>query len=106
MLLLKVDFNKAFYPIKWGYLDSVMAQIGFGIKWRSSISECISSSSASVLFNDIPKKEYHMSKGVRQGDPLSPFLLIIQWKVMYIALMEAYGKGLIHGIKISGVILV
>lgn len=73
ILLLKVDFEKAFDTINWNYLDSVLDQMGFRCKWRTWIKGCLNSSRASILVNGVPTEEFDISRGVRQGDPLSPF---------------------------------
>ena len=89
MFLFKIDFEKAFDSINWGFLDSVMEQMNFGCKWRRWISSCLSSAKASVLFNGSPTEEFSISKGVRQGDPLSPFLFILVMEGLNIAVKRA-----------------
>jgi len=54
-----------------------MGYIGFGRKWRSMIYERLSSSKLSVLINGSPSKEFLVRRGLRQGDPISPFLFDI-----------------------------
>nr|KAJ0218199.1 hypothetical protein LSAT_V11C300109140 [Lactuca sativa] len=49
-------------------LDSILAQMGFGNKWRMWIRGCLKSFRAPVIINDAPTKEFSISKGVRQGD--------------------------------------
>lgn len=100
VLLLKVDFDKAFDSVNWEYLDSVLMQMGFGLKWRLWMKGCLSSSRASVLVNGSPTKEFSMSRGVRQGDPLSPFLFIIAMEGLNVAMKAARDKGLYTGIHI------
>lgn len=73
VLLFKVDFDKAFDYVNWGYLDSVLSQMGFGNRWRGWIHGCLSSSWASVIVNGAPTKDFNITCGVRQSDPLSPF---------------------------------
>lgn len=87
--MFKVDFDKAFDSINWEYLDSVLAQMRFGNKWRMWIKGCLRSSRALVIINGSPTVEFEISKGVRQGDPLSPFLFIIIMEGLHIALEEA-----------------
>lgn len=75
--LFKVDFDNVFYSVNCQYLDSVMSQMGFGNRWRFWIRGYLASSRASVLINGSPTKEFPISKRVRQGDPLSPFLFLL-----------------------------
>lgn len=99
-LIFKVDFHKAFDSVNWEYLDSVMLQMGFGDIWRKWIRGCISSAWASVLVNGSPTKEFHLSRGIRQGDPLSPFLFIIAMEGLNVALKSAGEINIFKGIKI------
>lgn len=68
--IFKVDFERAF-------LDYMMERLGFCVKWRNWISTCLKSASASVLVNGSPTEEFTVTRGLRQGDPLSPFLYLI-----------------------------
>lgn len=63
-----------------------MSQMGIGYKWRSWIWGCLTFSRASILFNGSPTPEYLITKGVRQGDPLSPFLFIISMEGLNVAM--------------------
>jgi len=73
----KVDFKKAYDSFDWNFLDFVKSKMGFHEKWRKWISECLKSSTIYVLGNDRPTKEFGISCGLRQGDPLSSFLFLI-----------------------------
>ena len=75
-LLCKVDFEKAYDSVEWSFLDWVMAKMGFGERWRKWILGCVSTASISVLVNGSPSRQFRISRGLRQGCPLSPFLLI------------------------------
>lgn len=65
ILLFKVDFDKAFNSINWGYLESIIIQMGYGDKWRRWIMGCLTSARASVQINGSPTKEFAMEKGVQ-----------------------------------------
>lgn len=76
-LFFKVDFPKAFDYIDWGYLDFVLLGLNFCEKWRRWIKSCIETATTIVLVNGSPYGEFELKRGIRQGDRLSPFLLII-----------------------------
>lgn len=100
MFIFKVDFEKAFDSVNWHYVDFVMEQMGFSKKWRSWMHGCLDSSRASVLINGSPTLKFSISKGVRQSDPLSPFLFRIAMEGLKVALKSACEKALYCGIKI------
>nr|GEU50867.1 RNA-directed DNA polymerase, eukaryota [Tanacetum cinerariifolium] len=64
------------------------------------IKACLESSRTSILVNGSPTSEFSVKRGLRQGDPLYPFLFIIVMEGLYMALSEAFHSGLLYGIKI------
>ncbi|GJX59890.1 RNA-directed DNA polymerase, eukaryota [Tanacetum coccineum] len=83
-----VDFEKAFDFLDWGFLDNIMDQIGFSGKWRMWIRGCLKSAYGLVLVNGSPTKEFKIEKGLRQGDPLLPFLFIIAVEALHVSLQK------------------
>ncbi|GKD75383.1 putative RNA-directed DNA polymerase, partial [Tanacetum coccineum] len=101
LLLFKVDFEKTFDYVNWNFLLDIMKQMGFGCKWRKWISSCLSSASISVLINRSPSKEFYMERGLRQGDPLSPFLFLIVTEALQVTILKACELGLFKGVCLA-----
>lgn len=93
-MLFKADFAKAFDCLNWNFLDSILEQMNFRVKWRQWIKSCISTARISVLVNRSPTHEFTLERGMRQGDPLSPFLFIIVAEAINVMLREAIRAGL------------
>ena len=76
-MVCKLNIEKAYDSISWEFLYQVMGRMGFGSRWLSWIKWCISTASFSVLINGSPAGFFPSCKGLRQGDPLSPYLFVI-----------------------------
>ncbi|GJV75495.1 RNA-directed DNA polymerase, eukaryota [Tanacetum coccineum] len=100
LMILKIDFEKAFDSVSWDFLDQVLQFTGFGHTWRSWIRGCLSSAKASVLVNGSPTAEFDLQRGLRQGDPLSPFLFILVMEGLHVAIEDAINAGLFYGAKL------
>jgi hypothetical protein len=65
LLLFKIDFEKAYDSVDWGYLDAVMGRMDFAPLWRKWMKECVCTASASVLVNGSPTDEFPLERGLR-----------------------------------------
>ncbi|XP_071704984.1 secreted RxLR effector protein 78-like [Rutidosis leptorrhynchoides] len=99
--IFKVDFEKAFDNLNWDFLLEMMERMDFGIRWRKWILACLKSASISILVNGSPTDEYCLECGVRQGDPLSPFLFIIAVEGLNNLKKSAINSGLYKGVEIG-----
>ncbi|XP_022027924.1 uncharacterized protein LOC110929112 isoform X1 [Helianthus annuus] len=98
-MFFKVDISKAYDSVSWVFLDSIMSQMNFPRRWRSWIMATLHSARASVLVNGSPSMEFQCTRGLRQGDPLSPFLFVIAMEALTGIMKEAVTVGLFNGIQ-------
>ncbi|GKB80887.1 RNA-directed DNA polymerase, eukaryota [Tanacetum coccineum] len=100
-LIFKVDFEKAFDSIRWDFLDDVLKEFGFRCKWRNWIQSCLTSSKGSILVNGCPTNEFQFYKGLKQGDPLSPFLFILVMESLHLSFQRIVNAGMFKGIVLD-----
>ncbi|GKV08436.1 hypothetical protein SLEP1_g20063 [Rubroshorea leprosula] len=100
-LIFKADFEKAYDNVEWGFLDYMMDKLGFKVKWRNWMKECVSTATVSVLINGSPTEEFHVGRGLRQGDPLSPFLFLMVAEALSGLMRKAEEIGMLKGIQVG-----
>ncbi|GJR55734.1 RNA-directed DNA polymerase, eukaryota [Tanacetum coccineum] len=93
-LIFKVDFEKAYDSVRWDFLDDVLKKFGFGNKWCAWIQSCLRSSRGSIIINGSPTKEFQFFKGLKQGDPLSPFLFILIMESLHLSFQRVVDVGM------------
>jgi hypothetical protein len=100
-VLCKLDMEKAYDHVDWNFLLYLLKRCGFGDRWCSWIKQCISTVRFSVLINDSPSGFFGSSQGVRQGDPLSPFLFVLIMEAFSRMIDATYSRGLISGFSVG-----
>lgn len=76
-VIIKVDFEKAYDKINWEYLLEILNSRGFSHRWILWMNNWLRSSQSCISINGDLTPYFYCKRGVRQGDPLSPFLFIL-----------------------------
>ncbi|GJU10052.1 RNA-directed DNA polymerase, eukaryota [Tanacetum coccineum] len=73
----------------------------FGSKWRSWIRGCLNSGMASILVNGSPTSEFQFHRGLKQGDPLAPYLFILVMESLHLSFTRVIEAGIFTGVRID-----
>lgn len=98
-LVCKLDLEKVYDRVDWDFLLYMLQRMGFGGKWRRWIRECVASAKFSIMINGAPHGFFPAQRGLRQGDPLSPFLFSIVGEALSRMITVAEETGLLSGFK-------
>jgi hypothetical protein len=93
IVILKLDFEKAFDKVEYSAILLMLKHLGFGDIWLNWINCILQSASTSVLLNGVPGKKIHCKRGVRQGDPLSPLLFVLAAELLQCVINHAWQNG-------------
>ncbi|XP_019149856.1 PREDICTED: uncharacterized protein LOC109146658 [Ipomoea nil] len=98
---LKLDMAKAYDRMEWSFLEGMFGALGFDPAWTELIMMCVSTINYNITVNDESVGVVTPSRGIRQGDPLSPYLFIICAEGLSTLFSRAEARGDIHGLKIA-----
>ncbi|XP_056698604.1 uncharacterized protein [Spinacia oleracea] len=98
--VVKLDMNKAYDRVRWDFLFQALQEFGFPPYWVHIIRQCITTVSYQVLVNGEPTRSFNPKCGMRQGDPLSPYLFVLCMEVFSALMRRSENDHLIQGISV------
>ncbi|CAN1250765.1 Putative ribonuclease H protein At1g65750 [Linum perenne] len=100
-MMIKMDMKKAYDMVEWDGLDKILKAMGFHDVWCRWIEECVKTVRFSVLLNGHPSDTFKPTRGIRQGDPISPFLFILLTNSLSFLIDKGLREGRLKGMKIN-----
>ena len=99
-MTLKFDISKAYDRVEWQFLQGIMHKLGFLNVWIERVMSYITTISFSILVKGRPYGNVIPSRGIRQGDPLSPYLFLLCAEGFTSLLTKVEEDGCIKGVSI------
>jgi hypothetical protein len=101
LMAIKLDLQKVYDRVNWNFLQAVLRNFGFNDIFVGWIMECVTSVSYALLINGGKTKSFIPSRGLRQGDPLSPYLFILSQDILSRIIENQFNGGGLSGVKAS-----
>lgn len=100
-MAINLDFNKAYDRVEWDFLEAVMKKMGFHANWIQWVMQSVSTVRFNIFANGEKRATVNPSRGLRQGDPLSPYLFLLVIDALSKLLSKDLANHKISGIKLK-----
>lgn len=100
-MIIQLDIEKAYDKLRWAYIRDVLKAYAFDHNWIRWFMALVTTASCSILLNGSPSRTFKPMRGLRQGDPLSPFLFILMIEGLGRAIIATKEEGRIQGLRLT-----
>ena len=97
---VKFGMHKAYDRVEWVFREAILLKLGFHANWVNMVMLCVSSVEYRVRYNSTETEAFKPSRGLRQGDPLSPYLFLLCTEGLTALLSRAENNGDLVGVKV------
>uniref|UniRef100_A0A803QQJ3 Reverse transcriptase domain-containing protein n=1 Tax=Cannabis sativa TaxID=3483 RepID=A0A803QQJ3_CANSA len=101
LMAIKLDMHKSYDRMEWTFIRKVLRANGFDEKSCGLIMSCVTGITYSAILNGTPLKKFQPQRGLRQGDPLSPFIFLLCQEVLSKIIQKHERENKTHGIQIA-----
>ena len=99
-MAVKLDISKSYNRVEWEFIEKVMRRLSFHEKWVGWVLKCITIVTYSVLINGEAHGRISLTRGLRQGDPLSSYLFLLCMEAFSAFITDASNRHSLNGVSI------
>lgn len=100
-MAIKIDFEKAYDRLRWSFIHDSLIEMKLPQTMIKVIMQCISSAKLQILWNGEPTDSFTSTRGIRQGDPLSPYIYVICMERLSHLIENAVSNGAWKAVRAS-----
>ncbi|KAL0444647.1 UNVERIFIED_CONTAM: LINE-1 retrotransposable element O protein [Sesamum latifolium] len=94
---IKIDIQKAYDSVNWDFLLETLKIFKFPLQFISWVEQCVTTAAFSIALNGQRHGFFNGSRGIRQGDPISPYLFVLVMEMFHVLLqLRIQAEGVFH----------